>query len=48
MVKRDLSSAKVIEIKATESWSNKIYIVNGGIYSGFQLQYVNEERLVRT
>jgi len=39
---------KVIKIKATEPWSNKRYIVNGGMYSGFQLQYVNEERLVRT
>jgi transposase InsO family protein len=38
---------KVIDIKATEPWSNKRYIVNGQTYSGFQLQYVNVEKLVR-
>jgi len=37
---------KVIEVKATEPWSNKRYIVNGQMYSGFQLQYVNMNKLV--
>jgi len=32
---------RVIEVKPTEPWSNKRYIVNGHMYSGFQLQYVN-------
>jgi len=37
---------KVIEAKATEPWSNKRYIVvNGHMYSGFQLQYVNMNKL---
>jgi len=38
---------KVIEAKPTEPWSNKRYIVNGHMYSGFQLQYVNMNKLVQ-
>jgi transposase InsO family protein len=38
---------KVIEVKASEPWSNKRYIVNNHMYSGFQLQYVNMDKLVR-
>jgi len=36
---------KIIKIKDTEPWSNECYIVNGKIYSGFQLQYVNVDKL---
>jgi len=39
------TAQKIIKIKDTEPWSNERCIVNRKIYSGFQLQYVNIDKL---